>query len=164
MMSSGTAQAPSNASASTAALRACCSGVSGQAVGRRQRRECVGVSLHEGFQPFAQCFSTGIQRQDLFFHGRVFLFAGGEIPHHIAQRDACRAHEGRCAAAAARAGALLASRLRKSSQLSCVKSKVKSSLCYESVQFFVIGVHCRFIHPLGLKGHAQFHSPGAAGR
>ena len=26
-----------------------------------------------------------------------------------------------------------------------------------------MGVHCRFIHPLGLKGHAQLHSPDAAG-
>jgi hypothetical protein len=26
-----------------------------------------------------------------------------------------------------------------------------------------MGVHCRRVHPLGLKGHAQFHSPGAAG-
>ena len=26
-----------------------------------------------------------------------------------------------------------------------------------------MGVYCRFIHPLGLKGHAQFQSPGAAG-
>ena len=26
-----------------------------------------------------------------------------------------------------------------------------------------MGVHCRFIHPLGLNGRAQFHSPSAAG-
>ena len=27
-----------------------------------------------------------------------------------------------------------------------------------------MGVHCRRVHPLGLKGYAQFHSPGAAGK
>ena len=68
--------------------------------GTAQRGKGLCVRLHQCFQFPAQGLSPGVQGLDVRFHSRVFLFAGGQTAHHIAQCDPGGTHQRRRAAAA----------------------------------------------------------------
>ena len=78
--------------------------VLGQAVGRSQRRKGIGIGLHQHLQLFAQGIGLCVQGLNVCFHGGIFLFAGGQVAHHIAQRYTGSTHQRRRSAAARRGG------------------------------------------------------------